>query len=76
MPASAGANAELKVETLAAGMVAGAESIQDMDLRGYQFGHLRQLDAVVSLLLVNLAEQTPLLGGADQAPCVDVDDTM
>ncbi len=82
VPGSAGANAELKVATLVAGMVAGADSIEDMDLvrhggmpklftgcrapttlgthlRGYQFGHVRQLDAVASRLLVNLAGQAP-----------------
>src|SRR5690606_40737223 len=64
---SAGANAEVKVAALVAGMVAGADSISDMDLlrhggmgraftehrapttlgthlRGYRFGHVRQLD--------------------------------
>ena len=32
VPGSAGANAELKVGSLVAGMVAGADSIEDMDL--------------------------------------------
>ena len=99
VPGSPGANADLKVATLVAGMVAGADSIEDMDLvrhggmarlfagcrapttlgthlRGYQFGHVRQLDAVASRLLVNLAGQAPLLGGADQVAYLDVDDTM
>ncbi len=32
VPGSAGANADLKVASLVAGMVAGADSIEDMDL--------------------------------------------
>ena len=73
---SAGANADLKIGSLVAGMIAGADSIQDMDLvrhggmgrvftghrapttlgthlRAYTFGHVRQLDAVGSRVLVN-----------------------
>ncbi len=99
VPGSAGANADLKVATLVAGMVAGADSIEDMDLvrhggmpkvfagcrapttlgthlRGYSFGHVRQLDAVAARLLVGLADQTPLLVGADQVAYVDIDDTI
>src|SRR5664280_600466 len=34
-------------------------------LRGYRFGHVRQLDAVASRLLVNLARLSPILDGAD-----------
>jgi hypothetical protein len=99
VPGSAGANAELKVATLVGGMVAGADSIEGMDLvrhggmgklfagcrapttlgthlRGYEFGHVRQLDAVASRLLVNLAKVTPLVGGADQVAYLDIDDTI
>src|SRR5450759_3194847 len=77
VPGTAGSNATIKVAALVAGMVAGADSISDMDvlrhggmgrmfdglraaitlgthLRGYRFGHVRQLDAVASRLLVNL----------------------
>jgi hypothetical protein len=80
-------------------MIAGADSIADMDLlrhggmarlftgvrapstlgtflRCFTFGHVRQLDAVASRLLVNLAGCTPLLPGADQIAYVDVDDTV
>jgi len=76
--------AGVKVPALVAGMVAGADSIEDMDLlrhggmarlfdgfrapstlgtflRTFTFGHVRQLDAVASRLLVNLAHQAPLL---------------
>ena len=99
VPGSAGSNAAVKVPALVAGMVAGADSISDMDvlrhggmgrmfdglraattlgshLRGYRFGHVRQLDAVASRLLVNLAKLSPILEGADQICFVDVDDTI
>jgi hypothetical protein len=91
--------AGVKVPALVAGMVAGADSIEDMDLlrhggmarlfggvrapstlgtflRTFTFGHVRQLDAVASRLLVNLAHRAPLLPGADQLAYVDVDDTV
>jgi hypothetical protein len=94
-----GCNPELKVGSLVAGMVAGADSIDDMALlrhggmrrlftgmrapstlgtflRTFTFGHVRQLDAVASRLLVNLAGLVPLLPGADRLVYVDVDDTM
>ncbi len=45
-------------------------------LRGYRFGHVRQLDAVASRLLVNLAKRSPILAGADQLTYLDVDDTI
>ena len=99
VPGTAGANAPVKVPALVAGMVAGADSISDMDvlrhggmdrvfaglraattlgthLRGYRFGHVRQLDAVASRLLANLARVSPILAGADQLVYVDVDDTV
>ncbi len=94
-----GVNAHLKVPGLVAGMVAGADSIDDMDLlrhgamtrlftgvrapstlgtflRSFTFGHVRQLDAVASRLLVNLAGQAPLLRGADELAYLDIDDTL
>jgi len=96
---SAGANATVKIPALVAGMVAGADSIEDMDLlrhggmgrlfsevrapttlgthlRGFTFGHVRQLDAVASRLLIALSKQAPLLAGADQVAYLDLDDTM
>ena len=92
----------LKVASLVAGMVAGADSIDDMALlrhggmgkvvndayapstlgsflRAFTFGHVRQLDAVASRFLVGLAEQAPLMAGADesrQPVMVDIDDTI
>jgi Transposase DDE domain group 1 len=94
-----GVNAHLKVPALVAGMVAGADSIDDMALlrhggmgrlftgarapstlgtflRSFTFGHVRQLDAVASRLLVNLAGHTPLLPGAHELTYVDIDDTV
>jgi len=94
-----GGNAALKVSALVAGMVAGADSIDDMALlrhggmgrlftgvrapstlgtflRTFTFGHVRQLDAVASRLLINLAAHAPLLPGAAGLAYVDVDDTV
>ena len=99
VPGTAGANASAKVSAIIAGMIAGADSISDLDvlrhggmgrlftglrasttlgthLRGYRFGHVRQLDAVASRLLANLARVSPILTGADQLVYVDVDDTV
>ena len=99
VPGSAGANADVKIAGLVAGMVAGADTIDAMDLlrhggtgrvftagrasstlgtflRSFTFGHVRQLDAVASRVLVNLAGRAPLLVGADQVAYVDIDDTI
>ena len=99
VPGTAGANAAIKVSALIAGMVAGADSISDLDvlrhggmdrvfdglrapttlgthLRGYQFGHVRQLDAVASRLLAKLAVLSPILDGAQQVAYLDIDDTI
>ena len=94
-----GVNPHLKIPALVAGMVAGADSIEDMALlrhgamgrlfggvratstlgtflRTFTFGHVRQLDAVASRLLINLAGQAPLLPGAVELAYVDIDDTL
>jgi hypothetical protein len=94
-----GGFAQVKVAALVAGMVAGADSIDDMGLlrhggmgrlfagvrapstlgtflRTFTFGHVRQLDAVASRLLVNLAGDAPLLPGVAELVYVDVDDTI
>ena len=94
-----GANPDVKVGCLVAGMVAGADSIDDMALlrhgamdrlfagvrapstlgtflRTFTFGHVRQLDAVASRLLINLAGKAPLLPGAGELAYIDVDDTV
>jgi hypothetical protein len=94
-----GANAQLKVPALVAGMVAGADCIDDMALlrhggmdrlftgvrapstlgtflRAFTFGHVCQLDAVASRLLVDLAGCVPLLPAAAELAYIDVDDTV
>jgi hypothetical protein len=103
VPTDKGAHAGSKVTALVAGMVAGADSIEDMDLlrhggmgrlftgacapstlgsflRSFAFGHVRQLDAVASRLVVKLATQASaaprLLPDAAQIAYLDVDDTI
>lgn len=101
VPTDKGANAGLKVAALVAGMVAGADSIDDMAilrhggmkkafagcyapstlgsfLRSFTFGHVKQLDAVASRFLVNLARTAPLFGtpSGEDFIFVDVDDTI
>src|SRR5664279_2741434 len=94
-----GGNADLKIAAVVAGMVAGADCIDDMALlrhgamsrlftgirapstlgtflRTFSFGHVRQLDAVASRFLIDLARQAPLLPGAAELAYVDVDDTL
>jgi hypothetical protein len=94
-----GINPDLKIGSLVAGMVAGADSIDDMALlrhggmhrmvsgvrapstlgtflRTFTFGHVRQLDAVASRLLIGLARHTPLLPGAGELTYLDIDDTV
>ncbi|MDO5862909.1 MULTISPECIES: IS1380 family transposase [Paenarthrobacter] len=100
VPTDKGSNAGSKVMALVAGMVAGADSIDDMNvlrhggmgrlfhrayapstlgsfLREFTFGHVRQLDAVSSRVVQNLAGQTPLLRLRDgERVMVDLDDTI
>jgi hypothetical protein len=47
-------------------------------LRSFTFGHVRQADAVASRFLLNLAGNTELLGGREDAGTVivDIDDTI
>ena len=94
-----GAKPALKVPALIAGMIAGADSIDDMALlrhgamdrlfdgirapstlgtflRTFTFGHVRQLDAVASRLLINLTKTAPLLPGIEKLAYLDVDDTV
>ena len=99
VPGSRG-TAGAKVMSLVAGMMAGADSIDDLDLlrhggmdrvfdevrapstlgtflRGFTFGHVRQLDAVASRALIGLAEVVPgILAGSDATVMLDVDDTV
>ena len=94
-----GANPGSKVMCLVAGMAAGADSIDDMDvlrragaakvfagvrapstlgsfLRGFTFGHVRQLDAVAARTLTALAANAPLLPSIEQTCLIDIDDTV
>jgi Transposase DDE domain group 1 len=95
-----GGTAGAKVMSLVAGMLAGADSIDDLDLlrhggmdkvftgmrapstlgvflRGFTFGHVRQLDAVASRALIGLADVVPgIVAGADGTVMLDVDDTV
>ena len=88
-----------KVASVLAGMLAGADSIDDLDLlrhgamgklftgvrapstlgsflRRFQFGHVRQLDAVASRTLCRLAARVPGLLPAGPVVWLDVDDTI
>ena len=101
VPTDKGANAGAKVASLVAGMVAGADSIDDMALlrhggmnklftccyapstlgsflRTFTFGHVRQLDAVASRVLVNLAHEASLVTTSTDGGLafVDIDDTI
>jgi hypothetical protein len=53
-----------------------APSTSGTFLLAFTFGHVRQLDAVASRLLVNLAARAPLLAGAGQVAYLDIDDTV
>ena len=99
VPGSRG-TAGAKVMSLVAGMLAGADSIDDLDLlrhggmdkvfdgvrapstlgtflRGFTFGHVRQLDAVAARALIGLAEVVPgIVAGSDATVMLDVDDTV
>jgi hypothetical protein len=94
------ANAGWKVMSVVAGMLAGADSIDDLDLlrhggtdkvfsglrapstlgtflRGFTFGHVRQLDAVASRTLLRLAREVPgLIDPTAPRVYVDIDDTI
>lgn len=97
--ASTGANPAGKVTSIVAGMAAGADSIDDLDvirhggmkrlfagvyapstlgsfLRAFTHGHALQLAAVLRAMLVNLAQRTPILTGADQLTFVDIDSLL
>jgi len=45
-------------------------------LRGFTFGHVRQLDAVAARHLAALATISPVLAGCDRVAYVDIDDTV
>lgn len=99
VPGGAGCAAGAKVSALVAGMVAGADSIDDMDvlrhgamgrlfvgvrapstlgtfLRGFRFGHVRQLDAVAARFLAALARRSPIIAAHQPVSYLDIDDTV
>lgn len=101
VPSDKGANAGAKVAALVAGMLAGADSLDDMNvlrhggmrsvfdrvyapstlgsfLRAFTFGHVRQLDAVASRFLVNLAGHAPTQAALEGGERVflDLDDSV
>lgn len=45
-------------------------------LREYAFGHLRQLDAVVSRFFCGLAEAAPIVAEVDGRVMIDIDDSI
>ena len=45
-------------------------------LRSFRFGHVRQLDAVGSRFLTDLARRAPLLSTGAEVTFVDIDDTI
>ncbi|MFE0028271.1 transposase, partial [Amycolatopsis sp. NPDC059021] len=93
----AGANSDAKALSVVAGMAAGADSIDDLDvirhggmsrlftgmrapstcgnwLRGFTYGHVRQLGSVAAEVLVRLAGRVPrLLAGIDGLAFIDID---
>ncbi len=95
----AGVAAGAKVGCLVAGMVAGADSITDMDLlrhggmgrlftgvrapstlgtflRGFRFGHVRQLAAVAARFTAGLASHAPIISSSVPVTYLDIDDTI
>jgi hypothetical protein len=45
-------------------------------LRGFRFGHVRQLDAVAARFIAGLARHAPLVAAGEPVAYLDVDDTM
>ena len=45
-------------------------------LRGFTFGHVRQVDAVAARTLTGLAQAAPLLPGIQTSCLIDIDDTV
>jgi hypothetical protein len=99
LPGDTGSNPAGKVATIVAGMLAGADSIDDLNiarhggmpslftsvyapstigsfLRTFTHGHVRQLQAAARDTLVALAQQVPLLDGADTLVFLDIDSML
>ena len=45
-------------------------------LRGFRFGHVRQLDAVAARCLVGLAGHAPIISAGEPVTYLDIDDTI
>jgi hypothetical protein len=45
-------------------------------LRGFAFGHVRQLDAVAARFLAGLAQHSPIISTSDPVSYLDLDDTV
>jgi hypothetical protein len=45
-------------------------------LRGFRFGHVRQLDAVAARCLVGLAGHSPIISAGEPVTYLDIDDTI
>lgn len=81
VPGPVGANAVLKIPAIVAGMIAGADSIDDPStlgsfLRGFGWGTVRQLEVVSRRLLVALTGATPVLADASVLAHLDIDSTQ
>jgi hypothetical protein len=99
VPGHVGSNPAGKVASIVAGMIAGADSIDDLNivrhggmkqlfagvyapstlgsfLRGFTFGHVRQVQAVATRMLVNLVRLAPGVLPADKVVFVDVDSVL
>jgi DDE family transposase len=99
LPTSVGSNPAGKICAIVAGMVAGADSIEDLNvvrhggmrsvfagvyapstlgsfLREFSHGHVRQVQSAGREVLVQLAQRTAVLVGADQVTFVDVDSML
>ncbi len=45
-------------------------------LRGFRFGHVRQLDAVAARFLAGLAQHSPIINASEPVTYLDMDDTV
>ncbi|MEI2716398.1 MAG: IS1380 family transposase [Candidatus Nanopelagicales bacterium] len=74
-PEGAGEIGALAVAAAYRGLIKAPSTIGTF-LRGFTFGHVRQLDAVASRTLIGLAQATPVLPGIGSGCVIDIDDTV